>query len=224
MTTTTVSGVDVRALLLVHDALRREYRWMPDLVRAVHADDTSRLLVVAEHVRWVGRLLRHHHEVEQRLLWPALLPRLAGAGRVVRRIEERHTEVLAADVRAGEAVALWCAEGSGRCRDSLADALEAVGEVLVAALALEEAELLPLARRHLTPTEWVRLGEQSVGGLDPRQLPLVMGLLMHQADPEVIRGLLGHAPLRVRRVLPQVAPRARDRYVRHVYGGTDLSL
>ena len=61
-----------------------------------------------------------------------------------------------------------------------------------------------------------------MAGVEKKQLPLVLGMLMYQADPEVIAGMLAHAPLPVRMVMPHVTPRTRNRYVRHVYGRTDL--
>jgi hypothetical protein len=41
---------------------------------------------------------------------------------------------------------------------------------------------------------------------------------MKEADPEVIRQMLAHAPLPVRVLLPRLAPRVYTRYVRKVYG------
>lgn len=61
-------------------------------------------------------------------------------------------------------------------------------------LAAEEQHILPLAAAHMTPAEWRRLGEEGIGGLPRKQLPLALGMVMYQADPEVIRGMLSHAP------------------------------
>jgi hypothetical protein len=34
----------------------------------------------------------------------------------------------------------------------------------------------------MTPAEWQRLGEEGIGGLPRRQLPLVLGMVMYRAD------------------------------------------
>ncbi len=58
----------------------------------------------------------------------------------------------------------------------------------------------------MTPAEWQRLGEEGIGGLPRKQLPLVFGMVMYRADPEVIRGMLAHAPLLPRLLMPHLGP------------------
>ncbi len=41
---------------------------------------------------------------------------------------------------------------------------------------------------------------------------------MYRADPEVIRGMLSHAPLVPRLLMPWLAPRAYARYARRLHG------
>ena len=103
-------------------------------------------------------------------------------------------------------------------RDALADALEEVADRLDAHLAVEEAELLPLAGQHLSQAEWGRLGQEGMAGVPRSRLPLVFGMLMYRADPEVIDAMLTHVPLLPRLVLPRVAPRIHARYARRVHG------
>ena len=58
-----------------------------------------------------------------------------------------------------------------------------------------------------------------MGDLLRKHLPLVFGMLMYCADPEVIRGMLSHAPL-----LPRLScrpwPPAPTRYARRLHGTT----
>ena len=74
--TTTAPGVDTRDMLVVHNAVRREWGLAPGLVRAVEAGDTRRAEVVAGHLDLQAAMLQHHHEGEDRVLWPVLLPRV----------------------------------------------------------------------------------------------------------------------------------------------------
>ena len=221
--TATATALDTRDMVVVHDALRREYRFMPDLVRGVAPGDPMRVQVVADHVALVAGLLHHHHAGEDRLLWPVLLPRVGDdAADTVRLMERQHIGIHAAQERADAALARWRVDGDVAAREESADALAEVGARLTEHLAAEEAHLLPLAAQHLTADEWARLGEEGMAGVEKAQLPLVLGMLMYQADPEVIAGMLAHAPLPLRMVMPHVAPRTRNRYVHHVYGRTEL--
>ena len=45
-------------------------------------------------------------------------------------------------------------------------------------------------------------------------------MVMYRADPEVIRGMLSHAPLLPRLVMPLLAPRTYARYARRLHGTT----
>ena len=72
----------------------------------------------------------------------------------------------------------------------------------------------------MSPAEWQRLGEEGIGGLPRKQLPLVFGMVMYRADPEAIREMLSHAPLLPRLLMPLVAPRTYARYARRLHGTT----
>ncbi len=65
-----------RDMLVVHQAFRREFRLLPQLVRATPTADLARARVVADHLDVITELLHHHHGGEDRLLWPQLLARV----------------------------------------------------------------------------------------------------------------------------------------------------
>ncbi len=83
-------------------------------------------------------------------------------------------------------------------------------------LGAEEERVLPLASHCLTQAEWNQLGEEGLGTLPKSQLPLAFGMLMKDADPEVIRGILANVPLIPRVVLPRIGPRVYSRYTRRL--------
>ena len=115
-------------------------------------------------------------------------------------------------------LARWRVGASETDREALAAGLDEVDAALVEHLAAEEEQLLPIAARHLTPAEWGQLGEEGMGGLKKRQLPLVFGMLQYQGDPEVIAMMLSHAPAPARLLMPFLAPRAFRRYATRVHG------
>jgi hypothetical protein len=218
---TTATGTDTRDMLVVHDSIRRQFGRAPGLVRAVPAGDTARAALVADHLDLLGALLHHHHAGEDRLLWPVLQPRVpADVAGTVDRMQRQHDGIAEAQAAVTAATATW-RSGPGPVEgESLASALEALLDRVTEHLAAEEQHILPLAARHMTPAEWQRLGEEGIGGLPRKQLPLVFGMVMYRADPEVIRGMLAHAPLLPRLVLPLLAPRTYARYARRLHGTT----
>lgn len=217
--TTRRTGVDTRDMLVVHDAVRREFRRAPALVRAVDVGDKARAGVIGDHVELLTSLLHHHHAGEDRVLWPALLPRVPqDVVPILRRMEEQHTGISGTQDKVEAALASW-RSGAGACeRAQLTEALDALDKGLTEHLAAEEAHVLPLARKHLSPGEWDRLGEEGMAGVPKRRLPLVLGMLMYRADPRVIASMLAHIPRLPRLLLPRLGRRAYRRYALSVHG------
>ena len=221
MTAHPPTAVDTRDMVVVHDSLRRQYGQAPALLRAVAPADTVRTALVADHVDLLGAPLHHHHTGEDRLLWPVLGPRVpAEVADTVARMESQHEGIAEAQSTVSAATAAWRAAAGTTEREALASALEALLVRVTEHLAAEEELILPLAAAHMTPAEWQRLGEEGVSGLPRRQLPLVFGMVMYQADPEVVRGMLAHAPLLPRVIVPRLAPRSYARYARRLHGTT----
>jgi hypothetical protein len=219
VTTTPAGLVDTRDMLVVHDSVRHQFGLAPALVRGVPVADTARAGVVAEHLELLGGLLHHHHAGEDRLLWPVLHPRVPPeASATFDRMESQHEGIAEAQGSVEGALAGWRASAGQDERAALAAALEHLLDRIFEHLAAEEAHILPLAAIHMTPAEWQRLGEEGLNSLPRKQLPLVVGMLMYRADPDVIREMLSHAPLLPRLVLPHVAPRIYGRYARRLFG------
>ncbi|MDN5749297.1 MAG: hemerythrin domain-containing protein [Pseudonocardia sp.] len=212
-------GVDTRDMLVVHLALRREFRLAPGLVRRTRDGDTRRARTVATHLTLMADLLRHHHGGEDRLLWPALLARVPRELAPVVALMESHHETIHEVMEAVVALLPRWREAAGTAdRDALAGYLDRLSAVLDEHLTAEEQRLLPLAARFLTEAEWARLGEEGVGGLPKRRLPLVFGMLMYQGDPAVISTMLAGAPPLPRLLMSRFGPRAYARYARRVHG------
>ena len=212
-------AIDTRDMVVVHTAFRREFGLAPALVRGVAPGDQRRADVVADHLEMLTAMLHHHHAGEDRLLWPKLHERVAAdIAPVVSLMEQQHERIHAANDRVVADLARWRVGASETDREALAAGLDEVDAALVEHLAAEEEQLLPIAARHLTPAEWGQLGEEGMGGLKKRQLPLVFGMLQYQGDPEVIAMMLSHAPAPARLLMPFLAPRAFRRYATRVHG------
>jgi hemerythrin-like domain-containing protein len=216
---TAVPGVDTREMIAVHSAFRREFGLAPALVRGVTPGDVQRSQVVADHLELIGTFLHHHHAGEDRLLWPKLLERVpAEMAPMVELMERQHEGVHEVIEEMTAARARWRATAAETDRDELADALDRLHTLLVEHLTGEEQHILPLASRSLTEVEWGELGEDGMAAQPKSKLPMIFGMIMKDADPEVIRGMLANAPLVPRLMLPFAGPRAYARYARRVHG------
>ncbi|HXT44533.1 MAG TPA: ester cyclase [Pseudonocardiaceae bacterium] len=218
VTASTTEGADTRDMIVVHTALRREFRLAPGLVRGTPAGDVPRASTVAGHLELMNGFLRLHHAGEDRLLWPKLIDRapteLAGIVTLMRRQHEQIHELIAS---AQALVPRWRSTADAAQRDELADALEQLNVVLDEHLGAEEQHILPLAARWLSASEWHQLGEQAMAELPRNTLPLLFGMFMYEGDPEVISSMLAHAPLLPRLLMPVLGPRAYARYARRLH-------
>ena len=166
MTASPTTGVDTRDMLVVHDSIRRQSDQVPALVRGVAPGDLDRAAVVADHAELLSALLHHHHQGEDRLLWPVLQLRVpADVAETVARMESQHDGIAELQKAVTAALAAWRARAGADEREALAAAWEALYERVREHLAAEEAHILPLAAAHMTPAEWQRLGEEGMGDL-----------------------------------------------------------
>jgi hemerythrin-like domain-containing protein len=212
-------AVDVRDMLVVHEAFRQEFHRAPGTVAGVSAGDTVRAAVVADHLDLMQEFLHLHHTGEDELLWPKLTERAAReVGSVIPTMEEQHSAIDALGRRISVALTGWRAGAGAAERDALAKDLEEFGPLLTSHLALEEEQILAVVPRYLTVSEWHQFGDHAIKGLPKSKLPIVFGMLAHLAEPEVVTLMLASAPLVPRLLMPRLGPRAYARHVKRVYG------
>ncbi|MBM0278492.1 hemerythrin domain-containing protein [Micromonospora tarensis] len=212
---------DVRDMYMAHTMFRREFSLLPQLVRDVTPGDTTRAEVVGAHAEMLCSILHLHlhlhHEGEDLLLWPRLTQRGgAQAAAIVPIMEEQHHAIEKAHAAVLALLPQWRRTGHGG--GQLAAEFEQLRSALIEHMALEESEILPLAERHITASEWMQLGEHGMSAAPKKQLPLAFGLAMYEGDPEVIKAVLAHAPLPARLLMPIIAPRFFANHARRVHG------
>jgi hemerythrin-like domain-containing protein len=218
MSTSIPSAVtDTRDMLLVHTVLRREFRLAEGAVRAVADRDTERAEQIAAHVRLLLSLLHVHHGGEDRLLWPLLLQRAPGELALIQSMEDQHHRLDTTIGTLEQALGRWANSADVSDQRGVAAQLGELCAALDEHLLAEERDLLPLAARHVTPSEWARLA-QEVKQLPVPVLPIAFGMLMYHGDPDVVAVILAQAPMLPRLLLPYLAPRVYARYARRIHG------
>jgi hemerythrin-like domain-containing protein len=215
----TSAPVDTRDIVVVHTAFRREFRLVAGLVRATPEGDTTRAKVVGDHLELIMMFLHHHHEGEDRRLWPVLLERVADEFTPVVLLMEAHHESISAQLEEIEELRLrFVANALAGDRDELAAACERHYLLLDEHLTAEEERVLPLAARYLTAQEWSSMGEEGLAELPKNRQTLALGFMTYEGAPEVIKIMLSNAPAPIRLLGPFLGGRAFRRHARRVHG------
>jgi len=215
----TNNGTDTRDMLVVHSALRREFRLVPGLVSGVAAGDRDRAETVAAHLELMSWFLHHHHETEDRILWPMLEQRVPDElAPTVALMQAQHEGIDEAVQASQRLTAQWSDTAVDSERDELARSLARLYELLVEHLDAEEQRVLPLAAGCMTPAEWGQLGRQGMAGVSKRRRPLIFGMYAYEGAPDVIAMILARAPRPLRVIMPRLGPRVFSRYARRVHG------
>lgn len=210
---------DVRVMGVIHSVYRREHRLAGGLVRGVADGDVVRARVVADHLTWLANHLHRHHSLEDEMLWPLLLERVADdVAPVVHLMEGQHRVVDALQTEVAEVLPRWRERADAATRERIAALLDRLYVHLVEHLDAEEQRLLPLAARAVHQAEWDAMGEIARRRTPRGELPLDFGMLAHDGDPEVVRGMLAAAPPPVRVLVPWLGRRAFRAHARRVHG------
>jgi hemerythrin-like domain-containing protein len=214
--------LDTSVMPTLHTFFRRELRLAPGVVRSTADGDRRRARVVAHHLDFVLRSLHHHHTIEDELLWPKLLVRVAeDTTSLVHLVESQHAVVDALLTEVTALLPRFTARADAHDRDRMAALLSELHVRLIEHLDLEEARILPLAAQHLTQAEWDEMGEAGRSGTPRRELALTLGMYQCDGDPDVIAAMLAEAPPPVRVVVPLLSRRAFRKHARRVHGTAD---
>jgi hemerythrin-like domain-containing protein len=113
----------------------------------------------------------------------------------------------------------WEQDPSAVQGEQLARLVERFAVALFEHLDLEEREILPLVTAHISVAEWDSLGEHGKESMSSRQLPLMFGAILEEADEEERRKMLSHLPIPVRLLMRTVGAQQYRRYVSRVRAG-----
>jgi hypothetical protein len=206
----------VHEMVVIHRVFRREFGAIPGLVRAVAPGDVARARVVGGHLTLVLAGLHMHHTGEDAVLWPALAERAAPSADLVETMVTQHARVDGYARQVEPVLEEWRASATTVRGEQLARLLEDFAEALCEHLDLEERELLPLIARHVTVAEWDSLGEHGRASMSARQLPLLFGAILEDADEDETREMLRGLPVPVRGVMRTVGAWQYRRYITRV--------
>jgi hypothetical protein len=203
---------DVTEMYGIHDCLRHEFARLPLTVKATAEGDSRRAGVLGRHTLLMTRVLHAHHEGEDLLVWPLLEERAPEHGEIVTVMEEQHERMQAAVATASEQATAWMENPGVQERAALHTTLIALEREVLHHLALEEQEVLPLIRRHLSQEEWAAVGAHARGTLSDEELPVVLGLIVHDTSQARGEAILGGMPPEARAGFEQFGRPLYDAY------------
>ena len=207
---------DVNEMVVIHRVFRREFAAIPQLVRRVREGDTARARVVADHLALIMAGLHMHHTGEDIVLWPLLLERAAPSTALVETMQDQHHRVDEYADQVEPLASAWSQAPSVVRGEQLAQLVEQLSRALLQHLDLEEREILPLVSRHISVREWDSLGEHGKDSMPSRQLPLMFGAILEEADSVERERMLAHLPAPIRLLMRTIGSRQYRRYITRV--------
>jgi hemerythrin-like domain-containing protein len=178
-------------MLIVHDMFRREFALMPGLVRGVAAGDRDRAQIIGDHIEGATSALHIHHVLEDNNVWPLLLDRCGeSVAPLVELMEGQHHQIARLIPQVDEALRVWRDSPTVESRQGLIDILDRLIPALKEHLRTEEDRVVPLMEHHITAAEWNEFLKNESAAVDPDHLPLMLGMLMYEGDPESVEQVI----------------------------------
>lgn len=208
-----------RPMILLHRCMRHELRLAPGAVRRVDPDDVATARTIADHLEFLIAFVRHHHEIEDELLWPVLRERVADEQlATVALMESQHDALSSLLARLDDAVPQWRRAAAADDRDRTAGVLDELYPNLIEHLDAEEQRLLPIAIHTMEPAEWDRIGDEGYRRSPRRHRSLALGMFDYYGDPEVVATMVAAIPRPIRPFVMSGARRTFRRRAQQVHG------
>ena len=190
-------NTDVSDMYAVHHALTGALDAAPTYV--ARADpEPERVEVIASFYENVVEFLHVHHLGEDELIYPVLEERCAESRSVLERIDSQHKLLYAPMDAARSAIATWRAAPSSDHAQAVIDAVASVDDLLRPHLAEEEAVMLPVAAKWMSPEEWGQLSGHAMMSFRADKPWLALGLVREQLSQEQRDGMLAGMPPEMR--------------------------
>ena len=185
---------DTRDMICVHDVFRRALTDAPGQVASVKDGDTDKAGKVASYLGEVLWFLHAHHSGEDELLYPLLVERAPEASEIFSRMESQHAAVAASIEFAEQAAERFGRSGSAEDGNTLGAACRSLLDEAAGHLSEEEVEVLPIASRTITPSEWGALPGHVFSQYAGTRPWLLLGLVFEAMPDDLRAHVLANVP------------------------------
>ena len=145
---------DLTIMLAAHDALRRDLTRLAKAAAFADLPDPARRAAVTVGWETFKRQLHLHHTAEDAIIWPTLRDRLSRSQQALSVLDSMESEHSAIDPLLASVDHAFAHPQDGR----LGDVTDALASTILAHLAHEERDALPLIGVGLTASEWRSAG------------------------------------------------------------------
>lgn len=207
---TTGISDDTVMMYVIHDAFRRDTEHLARVVERGDLEDPRRQGSIRRGWDVFKRQLHHHHENEDRLLWPLVriyLPARDEESAILAAMEVEHERIdpliTAVDTALLNADTAWLAEATAMFRQEL-----------LAHLTHEERDAVPLLDSVLAPKDWKQFSRQQRKSVGFKGAAEFFPYILDEADPERAAHVTKTLPPPLRMLVGRVW---RPRYAEHAY-------
>jgi len=200
---------------VIHAAVRRDLDRLSSALGAVRDGDTTRARALQRAYANLHRELKHHHEQEDRHVFPALA-RLGVDTSLISTMDDEHHAMSGALTETAGAMETYAASGSAADAAAARASVERTTVVVERHLAHEEAELEPLMQPHLETAEWKQV-EKALRKQPPATSGRFFAWLTDGMDPESAAYVRQTVPAPVVAVFSRVLGRRYHREVAPVW-------
>lgn len=137
---------------------------------------------------------------------------------IIRARESQHAQIHRVTERLNGQLTSWATDRSSAHRDAVADTCDSAFALLEEHLGAEERDILPMAARAISQSEWDEIGERAMGALPKDKRMLVLGTIRYWAPPERSAALASDIPRPVRPFVTALADRAFRKEAVAVHG------
>jgi hemerythrin-like domain-containing protein len=210
---------DTSDMLIPHGVFRTGFASAGSIIAGVRPGDVERTALVGSYLDNVLRFLDAHHGGEDAVVWPVLGERSPAAGELLARMQNEHAAIHELREKAGTALTAWTATASAEDGRALASALAGLAAEIDVHFGEEEAEILPLASRNMSPEEWGQLPGHAMQHFTGDKIWLVLGLVFEQMTPEQLAITLQHMPPPVVQMWDSTGRAAFEEFIASVRSG-----
>ena len=200
---------------LIHAAVRRDLDRLATALGSLSDGDRARAQDLERAYANLRRELTHHHESEDRWIWPMLAEKGADPA-LLAAMESEHHAMSAALAETGAALTVVAGTGSATDAESAGASVVRTREVVEQHLTHEEQDLEPVLVPHVESPEWKRV-EKKLRSQPPRTAGRFFAWLTDGMGHEQRADLRATVPAPVVLVLGKVFGRSYHREIAPVW-------